>query len=72
VVQRLKERAKANDRSLEAEVRHILRRVVQDRNGPVKAEFWERAEELRRETAGSRQTPSEILIREDRDHGHPF
>lgn len=71
VILKLKERAIRNGRSAEAEHREILRSVL----------FWdtpeglhgdslsweERAERLRRRTAGRQHTPSEVLIREDRD-----
>ena len=32
--------------------------------------FRKLSEEMRRQTAGTSQTPSEILIREDRENGH--
>ena len=70
VVRRLKERAACNNRSLEGEVRHILEGAAADDLQAKRAAFLVLSERLRRETEGAVQTPSEILIREDRDHGH--
>ena len=71
VVQRLKERAAANDRSLEAELRDILERVVAEDDYAEKMRaFRERSDELRALTAGRSHTPAEQLIREDRDSDH--
>ena len=72
LVERLKERAKSNGRSMEAEVRHILSTSLEEPEDPAPIDFWECAAELRRKTPRVRQTPSEILIREDRDSGHRF
>ena len=72
VVKRLKDRAKLNGRSMEAEVRRILSTAVQEPQEPERIDFWEHAAELRRMTPPRRQTPSEVLIREDRDGGHRF
>lgn len=72
VVKRLKDRAKSNGRSMEEEVRQILSAAVEAPQERERIDFWERAAELRRMTSPSRQTPSEILIREDRDGGHRF
>ena len=60
----LKARAAAHGRSVEAEHREILREA---RSGGAPADFWERAAQLRAETAGRRMTPSEVLLREIRD-----
>ena len=70
LVHRLKRRAAANKRSLEGEVRHILEGAVENDMSARRAAFLDLAVRLRRETEGSAQTPSEILIRDDRDRGH--
>ena len=70
VVQRLKRRAAESDRSLEGEVRHILQGAVADDMAAKRASFRALAARLRRKTEGRAQTPSEVLIREDRDSGH--
>ena len=71
VVRRLKDRASANNRSLEGEVRHILECAVEDDDMEAKrAAFWAMVDPLRRATEGREHTPAEELIREDRDRGH--
>ena len=70
VVRRLKQRAARNNRSLEGEARHILEGAVEEETSAKRASFLALAARLRRETEGRRQTPSEILIREDRETGH--
>ena len=71
VVHKLKARAEANDRSLEAELRHILEQVVAgDDYQAKKRAFLEYSKKLRALTAGRHHTPSEELIREDRDSDH--
>ena len=71
VVQRLKERAAANDRSLEAELRDILEHVVaEDDYQARKQAFLDYSTKLRALTAGRRHTPAEELIREARDRGY--
>ena len=70
VVQLLKQRAAENNRSLEGEARHILEGAVWGEMSAKQASFLARAERLRRETEGRAQTPSEVLIREDRETGH--
>ncbi|MGH6900405.1 MAG: FitA-like ribbon-helix-helix domain-containing protein [Geminicoccaceae bacterium] len=63
VVDRLKTRAKRNNRSLEAEVRAILEAsVAQD-----KARFLERAAAMRAQLSGRHHTDTLKLLREDRD-----
>ncbi len=57
--------AKANQRSLEGEVRHVLTREVSDYLRT--AEFLERADALAATTSGTKRTDSTVLIREDRD-----
>ena len=70
VVRCLERRAFVNNRSLEGEVRHILEGAVADEMSARRASFLTLAAQLRRETEGRAQTPSEVLIREDREHGH--
>ena len=70
MVRRLKRRAADNNRSLEGEARHILEGAVEDDVSAKRASFLALAARLRRETEGRAQTPSEVLIREDREHGH--
>lgn len=65
VIDRLKRQAKANHRSLEAEVRHLLTRSVPGRLDM--AAFREGTRRLAETTAGTPQTDSTLLIRESRD-----
>ena len=64
LILRLKRRAVRNGRSAETEHREILREVL-----AVEPDlsFDDLAAELRAMTAGSRQTPSEVLQREGRE-----
>ncbi len=52
------------------EVRHILVDAIKDDLSAKRTAFFARTAELRCASEGRRQTPSELLIREDRDHGH--
>ena len=61
--------AEANKRSLEAELREGLRRARPLSPDRLQALLAELAE-IRAMTPGVMQTPSEVLVREDRDHGH--
>lgn len=70
VVRSLKQRAATNNRSLEGEVRHILEGAIANDLSEKRANFLDLASRLRRETEGSVQTPSELLVGEDREHGH--
>ena len=64
-VDKLKQRAKKNQRSLEAEVRHIITRFVEQ---PDRAELWKIADQITAMTPKDiPQTDSTLLIREDRD-----
>jgi antitoxin FitA len=63
VVEALKRRAAEHGRSAEAEHRAILEEAL----CAGRAGFWERAAELRKLTEGRILTPSEDLIRQDRD-----
>ena len=65
VIDRLKAQAKANQRSLEGEIRHLLTQKA-DRPGRI-ADFRERTRQLVSLTAGTPQTDSVELLREDRD-----
>lgn len=70
VVRCLKQRASVNGRSLEAEVRQILATAVEDDMTVKRASFLVLSARLRQATEGRRHTPAEVLVREDRDHGH--
>ena len=70
VVDRLKRRASLNNRSLEGEARHILVCAADDDMAARRAAFLAASDRLRRKTEGRKHTPVEVLIREDRDHGH--
>ncbi|MDE0045647.1 MAG: hypothetical protein OXU19_07260 [bacterium] len=70
VVNRLKRRASSNNRSLEGEVRHILECAADEDMAAKRARFLEASRRLRERTRGRKHTPAEVLIREDRDHGH--
>lgn len=70
VVARLKLRASLNNRSLEGEARYILERAANDDFEIKRAAFLKTSDRLRKMTRGSKQTPSEDLIREDRDRDH--
>ena len=63
LVRRLKIRAAEHNRSAEAEHRAILEAVLR----PGAADFWERAAELRGQTAGRPATDSVELLRADRE-----
>ncbi len=69
IVERLKERARGNARSLEAEVRVILENAA---GQYTTAEFAEVAAAWRKRLAGRAHSDSAVLTREDRDsdHGH--
>ena len=65
VIEQLKLQAKANQRSLEGEVRHLLTQQA-NRLGRV-AEFRERTRELLSLTDATVQTDSVDLLRQDRN-----
>ncbi|MYE01378.1 MAG: hypothetical protein F4Y03_08855 [Alphaproteobacteria bacterium] len=65
LVAALKARAKANQRSLEGEVRHLL--VQQALRHARLEDFRERTARLAALTADRPQTGSALLLREDRD-----
>ena len=70
VVRRLKRRAADNNRSLESEARHILERAAEDVDVRKLKDFRALSQRLRKQQDPVPQTPSQILIREDRDSGH--
>ncbi len=70
VMNRLKQRALLNNRSLEGEARHILECAAADGMAARRAAFPAASDRLRQMTRGRKQTPVEVLIREDCDHGH--
>ncbi len=70
VVNRLKWRASLNNRSLEGEVRNILERFADDDMTTKRTAFLAASDLLRQKTKGRKQTPAEVLIREDRNRGH--
>lgn len=69
VIERLKLKAKLHGRSLEQELREILRQAT-----PLTVEQKLALSKLAQEMTpkGVVQTPSEILIREDRDNDEPY
>ena len=69
VIRRLKRRAAENSRSLESETRHILEQVAYGGMQEKMRDFRTLSRKLRRQDK-SPQSPSEVLIREDRDGGH--
>ena len=71
VVQRLKARAEINGRSLEGEVRQILGSAVDNDMDVKRRVFRARIEQLQKDiTLKGPHTPSEVLIRQDRDGNH--
>ena len=70
VMKLLKARAEINDRSLEGEVRQILRAAVENDMEAKRRAFVVLSEQLRKQIPNRSRTPSEDLIREDRDRDH--
>ena len=70
VIERLKRRAKANKRSLEAEVRDLLEQSVKPMKPMSRKEFIKEARRIRAMTPDVPRTDSTLLIREDRDSDH--
>lgn len=64
LITKLKIRAARHGRSAEAEHREILRQALANE---TELDFDDLAAELRKLTASRKQTPSEVLRREDRD-----
>lgn len=65
--QALRERAALNGRSMSAELREILRVALAQASTERNAEFKRLAAISRAMSAGRKQTPSEVLLRESRD-----
>jgi len=63
-----REAAKANQRSLEAELREALQRA-RPLSARKRKAVLERLAKVREATARTPQTPSEVLLREFRDNG---
>jgi len=63
LVDRLRERAARNGRSMEAEMREILCRAL---TPDLKAEALRKLEGFRASVAGGRLTPSDLLMRQTR------
>lgn len=71
VVQRFRRRARASDRSLEAEIRHALVRAVRaSSSAEIRRKFLAEVKELQRRHPAGPDDPAEVLVRRDRDHGH--
>ena len=64
VIEQLKAQAKANQRSLEGEIRYVLTQQA-DRRARI-ADFRERTRRIARMVAGTPQTDAADLLREDR------
>ena len=64
VIEQLKAQARANQRSLEGEIRYVLTQQA-DRRARI-AGFRERTRQIARMTAGTPQTDATDLLREDR------
>jgi antitoxin FitA len=64
LVSKLKLRAARNGRSMEAELRDMLQRML---DAEPSEDFWTLAAKVREMTADRRLTPSEDLVREGRD-----
>ena len=65
VISRLQERAQAKGRSLEGEIQHVLTERVNPRSRIL--QFRARVQQIAALTAGTPQTDSVALLREDRD-----
>ena len=70
VVKRLTTRAADNNRSLEDEARQILVQAAEYSVEEKVMAFRAMSERFRKETGEVSQTPSDVLIREDRESGH--
>ncbi|HZZ34108.1 MAG TPA: hypothetical protein VFE03_00180 [Caulobacteraceae bacterium] len=64
LIARLERRAARHGRSAEAEHREILRQAL---SAEIDSSFRDLARQVRELTAGTKQTPSEVLQREGRD-----
>ena len=70
VMRLLKARAEINGRSMEGEVRQILKAAVENDMEAKRRAFVVLSEQLRKQIPNRSRTPSEDLIREDRDRDH--
>ncbi len=66
VIDDYREAARSGGRSLEAELRELVTRM-RPRSAAQIADLQERARRIRAMTPNVPQTPSEVLVREDRD-----
>lgn len=65
--EKLRQRAARHKRSMNAELREIVRAALTRPQHGSPAEFKKLAADIRALSAGRRQTPSEVLLRESRD-----
>lgn len=73
VVRRLKQRSAISIRSLKSKARHMLESDAADDLETRRRTFLELVARLQHAGQSQRvQTPSEVLIRKDRDGGHRF
>ena len=71
VVQRFRRRVRANDRSLEAGIRHTLVQVIRaGSSAEIRRKFLADVKELQERYPAGSDDPVEVLVRRDRDHGH--
>jgi len=64
-VDRMKERARRANRSLEAEIRQVIEDAA--RQDAAADEFWRLADQFYDKLRGRKHTDSAVLIREDRE-----
>lgn len=67
LIKGLEDRASRSGRTVEEEVASILQHTLEEGQSP---ELIDRLAALRAATAGMCRTPSELLLREDRDSDH--
>ena len=65
--EKLRRRAASNQRSMNAELREIVSTALAQPRRSSRAELKALAADIRALSAGRRQTPSEVLLRESRD-----
>ena len=70
IVRNSKLREARNNRSLTGEIQYMPVDAVRDAPSDKRSAFLSQTTEWRFASEGRQQTPSELLIREDRDHGH--
>lgn len=66
--EKLRVRAASNQRSMNAELREIVSTALAQPRRSSRADLKKLAADIRGLSAGRRQTPSEDLLRESRDH----